>query len=96
MRLRLPHVGDRAEVRAFLGRLGLSVGELELRRGLRVAPPEQWSVVATRWDGHAERVVGMATVDERDGTPTLLAEDAAVVDLLAQALAEHAGATRAA
>jgi hypothetical protein len=96
VRLRLPHVGDRAAVRAFLGRLGLDASDLDVRRGLRVLPGGRWSVVATRWDGAAERVVGMATVEEEDGTPTLLAEDPAVVDLLARALAERAGATRAA
>ena len=92
VRLRLPHLRDRDEVHAFLGRLGLEARDLDVRRGLRWDAGTRWSVVATRWDGSAERVAGLATVDARDGHPTLLAEDAAVCDLLARALAEHAGA----
>ena len=47
--------------------------------------------IATRWDGACEQIVGIAAVDAADGAPTLLAEDPAVCDLLARALAEHAG-----
>jgi hypothetical protein len=94
IRLRLPHVGDRAEVREFLDRLGLSDHDLDVRRGLRWAPDRRWSVVATRWDGSRERIVGIATVDAEDGSPTLLADDPGVYDLLAQAIAEHAGSPR--
>lgn len=92
VRLRLPHLGDRAEVHAFLGSLGLEANDLDVRRGLRWTPGERWAVVATRFDGARERVVGLATVDPRDGTPTLLAEDPHVCDLLSRALADHAGA----
>jgi hypothetical protein len=92
VRLRLPHLGDHAGVHDFLHRLGLDAGDLDVRRGLRVAPADRWSVVATRWDGAAERIAGMASVDGSDGAPTLLAEDPAICDLLARALAERAGA----
>jgi hypothetical protein len=92
VRLRLPHVGDRPEVHAFLARLGLSSGDLDVRRGLRFSRAERWSVVATKWSGRREEIVGLATVDASDGAPTLLAEDAAVCALLAEALAERAGA----
>jgi hypothetical protein len=93
VRLRLPHASDRAGVHEFLGHLGLTAHDLDVRRGLRWAPNRRrWSVVATRWDGAGERIVGIATVDAEDGSPTLLADDAAVCDLLARALAEHAGA----
>ena len=92
VRLRLPHVGDRAQVHAFLEELGLSARDLDVRRGLRWSPDSRWSVVATRWDGAAERIVGLATVDTTDGAPTLLADDPDVVGLLARALAERAGA----
>jgi hypothetical protein len=91
VRLRLPHVGDRAAVHEFLERLGLTTGDLDVRRGLRWSPSARWSVVATRWDGARERIVGFANVDTSDGAPTLLAEDPGVVSLLARAIAEHAG-----
>ena len=92
--MRLPHVGDRAEVHAFLSRLGLAAHDLDVRRGLRWSASDRWSVVATRWDGSADRIVGLATVDVADGSPTLLADDPAVYDVLASALAEHAGSPR--
>jgi hypothetical protein len=91
VRLRLPQVSDRPALHELLARLGLSAGDLDVRRGLRWAPHAgRWSVVATRWDGVCERIVGVASVDDGDGAPTLLAEDAAVCDLLARALAERA------
>jgi hypothetical protein len=93
IRLRLPQISDRLELRAFLERLG--VADLDVRRGLRWAPQRgRWAVVATRWDGASEAIVGVAVVDDDDGMPTLLAEDPAVVDLLAQALADRAETTR--
>ena len=93
IRLRLPQVGDRDELRALLTHLG--VEDLDVRRALRWAPQSgRWSVVATRWDGMREAIVGVAMVDADDGTPTLLADDAAVCDLLAQALADRAETTR--
>jgi hypothetical protein len=58
---------------------------------LRWMPAARWSVVATRWDGTAERIAGLAAVDTSDGAPTLIAEDPAVVSLLARAIAERAG-----
>jgi hypothetical protein len=91
VRLRLPHFGDRAEVHEFLERLGLGAGDLDVRRGLQWSPAGRWSVVAMHWDGTRERIVGLATVDRSDGAPTLVAEDPAVVSLLALAIAEHAG-----
>ena len=91
VRLRLPHLRDRDEVHTFLGSLGLEANDLDVRRGLRWTPGERWAVVATRWDGARERVIGLATADG-DGTPTLLAEEPEVCDLLSQALADHAGA----
>ena len=95
VRLRLPHLGDRAELHAFLSRLGLTVHDLDVRRGLRFAPQAgRWSIVATRWTGMREEIVGVAVVEGDDGTPTLLAEDPTVCDLLAQALAERAETTR--
>jgi hypothetical protein len=92
VRLRLPHLGDRAQVHDFLQGLGLSAGDLDVRRGLRWTATSRWSVVATRWDGTTERIVGLATVDTTDGAPTLLADDPAVCRLLARAIAERAGA----
>jgi hypothetical protein len=92
VRLRLPHIGDREQVHEFLQSLGLTAGDLDVRRGLRWAAASRWSVVATRWDGSAERIVGLASVDTSDGAPTLLADDPAVVSLLARAIAERAGA----
>jgi hypothetical protein len=78
-------------VHEFLSHLGLSAHDLDVRRGLRWAPTSRrWSVVATRWNGSSERIVGIATVDTQDGAPTLLADDPAVCDLLARALAQHA------
>ena len=91
VRLRLPHVGDHAEVQEFLERLGLSARDLDVQRGLQWTPSDRWSVIATCWDGARERIVGLAIVDTSDGAPTLLAEDPDVVSLLARAIAEHAG-----
>ena len=91
IRLRLPHVSDRARVHEFLNRLGLTAHDLDVRRGLRWSADRRWSVIATRWDGTCEQLAGIATVDAEDGSPTLLAEDPAVCDLLSRALAEHAG-----
>jgi hypothetical protein len=91
IRVRLPHVGDRAAVHAFLEGLGLTAHDLDVRRGLRWSAGERWTVVATRWDGTAERIVGIAAVDLADGSPTLLADDPEVYEVLAAALAEHAG-----
>jgi hypothetical protein len=94
IRVRLPHVGDRAAVHAFLESLGLSAHDLDVRRGLRWSAGERWTVVATRFDGAAERIVGIAAVDLSDGSPTLLADDPDVYSVLANALAEHAGSPR--
>jgi hypothetical protein len=91
IRLRLPHVGDRAQVHEFLTRLGLTAHDLDVRRGLRWSADRRWTVIATRWDGACEGIVGIAAVDAEDGSPTLLAEDPAVCDILSRALAEHAG-----
>jgi hypothetical protein len=93
IRLRLPHASDRAQVHEFLSRLGLSAYDLDVHRGLRWSRTDRrWSVIATRWDGSCERIVGIAIVDANDGCPKLLADDAEVCDLLSRALAEHAGA----
>ena len=91
IRLRLPRVTDRATVHEFLTRLGLTAHDLDVRRGLRWSADRRWTVVATRRDGDGEQIVGMAAVDADDGTPTLLADDPEVCDLLSRALAEHAG-----
>lgn len=92
IRLRLPRIGDRTALREFLERLGMDADDLDVRRGLRWAPRAgRWTVVATRWNGSREEIVGLAVVDDDDGAPSLLAEDAAVCDLLAQALADRAG-----
>jgi hypothetical protein len=91
VRLRLPHLGDRAEVHEFLERLGLTARDLDVQRGLQWSAAARWSVVATRWDGSCERIVGLASVDTSDGAPTLLAEEPEIVGLLARAIAEHAG-----
>ena len=91
IRLRLPHVTDRARVHEFLSRLGLTAHDLDVRRGLRWSADRRWTVIATRWDGAAEQIAGIAVVDAEDGSPTLLAEDPAVCDLLSRALAERAG-----
>lgn len=93
IRLRLPHVTDRARVHEFLERLGLSAHELDVRRGLRWTADRRWTLIATRWNGACEQIVGIATADGEDGAPTLLAEDPAVCDLLSRALAEHAGSS---
>ena len=92
VRLRLPHVGDHEGVREFLHGLGLTAGDLDVRRGLRWSPASRWSVVATRWDGSVERIVGLLIVDTTDGAPTLIADDPGVYDLLARAIAERAAA----
>jgi hypothetical protein len=95
IRLRLPHVSDRVAMHEFLERLGLTAHDLDVRRGLRWAPNRRrWTVVATRWNGAREEIVGVAAVDEEDGAPTLLACDPEVCDLLSRALAEHAGSPR--
>jgi hypothetical protein len=95
IRLRLPRISDRAALGEFLDTLGLSTDDLDVRRRLRWAPASgRWSVVATRWDGAREQIVGLAVVDDADGSPTLLADDAAVCDLLARALAERAETAR--
>ena len=91
VRLRLPHIGDRAQVHEFLVRLGLGAHDLDVRRGLRWSADRPWTVVATRWDGAREQIVGIAVVAEEDGSPTLVADEPDVYDLLAQALTEHAG-----
>jgi hypothetical protein len=54
IRLRLPHVTDRARVHEFLERLGLSAHELDVRRGLRWSADRRWTLIATRWDGACE------------------------------------------
>jgi hypothetical protein len=92
VRIRLPHLGDRAQVHEFLRSLGLAAGDLDVRRGLRWSASSRWSAVATRWDGSVERIIGLVTVDTTDGAPTLLADDPAVCDLLARTIAERAGA----
>src|SRR5687767_53968 len=90
IRLRLPHIGDHDDLQDFLASLGLTAHDLDVRRGLRFAPQAgRWSIVATRFDGARDRIVGLAVVDDADGTPTLLADDPAVCDLLAQALADR-------
>jgi hypothetical protein len=78
-------------VHEFLTRLGLTAHDLDVRRGLRWSADRRWTVIATRWDGAGEQIVGIAAVDTSDGSPTLLAEDPGVCDLLSRALAEHAG-----
>jgi hypothetical protein len=92
VRLRVPGSRDRAEVHAFLARLGLSAGDLDVRRGLRFGDSDRWAVIATRRRGGQDEIVGLATVDASDGAPTLLADDPDVYDLLARALAERASA----
>jgi hypothetical protein len=78
-------------VQEFLAGLGLTAHDLDVRRGLRWSADRRWTVIATRWDGARERIVGIAAVDADDGSPTLLADDPDVCDLLSRALAEHAG-----
>src|SRR4051812_49242659 len=94
IRVRIPRISDRAGLRSFLERQGAD--DLDVRRHLRWAPRAGcWTVVATQWDGGRDRVVGLATIDEDfDGAPTLLADDAAVYQVLAQALADRAETAR--
>lgn len=94
VRLRLPRTSDRSEITAFLARMGVSTGDLDVRRGLRFQRGGRWSVVATRWNGARDEIVGVATVDTTDGAPTLMAHEPAVAALLAQALADHAAQAR--
>ncbi|HWT94985.1 MAG TPA: hypothetical protein VN238_18455, partial [Solirubrobacteraceae bacterium] len=83
VRLRLPRTSDRAEITGFLARMGVSTGDLDVRRGLRFQRGGRWSVVATRWNGARDEIVGVATVDTTDGAPTLMADEPAVAALLA-------------
>lgn len=94
VRLRLPRTSDRTDISAFLARMGISTGDLDVRRGLRFDRGERWAIVATRWGGSREEIVGVATVDASDGAPMLLADEPAVTALLAQALADHAARGR--
>lgn len=94
IRLRIPHVSDRPQLRELLERL--DAHDLDVRRSLHWAPRAgRWTVVATRWSGSREELVGLAMVDEASGgAPVLLADDAGVCDLLARALADRADTTR--
>lgn len=90
VRLRLARPADRDALAALLAELGVSAGEMDLRRAVRFAPFRRWGIVATAWDGAAEQVAGFAALG--DEGETVLAPHPAVRALLRQALAEHAPA----
>lgn len=62
MRLRLPHVSDRAALHELLAAFGLTADDFDVRRALRWSP-ERPVVVAVAWDGSVERLVGFAAGD---------------------------------
>jgi hypothetical protein len=62
VRVRLPIASDRDGLHELLASLGLSASDMDVRRALRWTP-ERPVVVAVRWDGAAERVVGFASED---------------------------------
>ena len=73
VRVRLPLAADRQAVHDLLRSLGLSAGELELRRALRCDPGRRAAAVAVSWDGVQQRVVGFGSLDVRTGALTLVA-----------------------
>ena len=91
VRLRLPVARDRDALHELLGRIGVAVEDLDLRRALRWTPHRRVAIVATAWDGSHETVAGFAAVDTPGGEPTVIGEPA-VAPLLLEALAGHASA----
>lgn len=72
MRVRLPLASDRDGLHELLGSLGLAADDLEARRALRWSPDRR-VVVAVRWDGAAERLVGFASRDTLIAPPEVAA-----------------------
>ena len=69
LRVRLPLTGDRDALHELLAAYGLSASDLDVRRALRWTP-DRPVVVAARWDGAVERLVGYAALGE---APTVVA-----------------------
>lgn len=96
IRLRLPHSGDRAELRALHGRLGLQADDLEIGRALRFDPRTRTTLCATVWVGGRETVVGYATTTRgARQAETVLADERlapGVGAIVRAALAAHAAA----
>jgi hypothetical protein len=69
VRLRLPLASDRAGLHELLASFGVTASDLAVRRALRWSP-DRPVVVAVRWDGAVERLVGYAALGE---APTVLA-----------------------
>lgn len=86
VRLRHPHLRDRAGVVALLQRVGLDVEELDLQRGLRFDPRTRAVVCATLWNGAGESVVGLAAITYGADRADLLIADNAMAPGLAAAL----------
>ena len=97
VRLRLPRLTDPPALRALAARRGRTMEELEARRALRSVVGRRVALCATAWDGHHERLVGVAAADlTGDGRTVLADEDAfpGLSDLLERALTEQASAWR--
>jgi hypothetical protein len=86
VRLRLARSLDRDGLGRLLAGLGLEAGDFELRRSLRCSPGRCWAIAATEWDGTAEQLVGLGTLDVAAQGETLLAPDRDVRALLHEAL----------
>jgi hypothetical protein len=88
VRLRHPHLRDRAGVLALLDRVGLGTEELDLQRALRFDPRTRAVVCATRWHGASASIVGLAGITYGAELPDLLIADDALAPGLASALTD--------
>jgi hypothetical protein len=93
VRLRIVRPGDRAAIRALLGRIGARGPELEAARLVRTDPRHRLVVVATGLVGSAETVLGVGEIeldaDRRDPRPRTYVDDVltgGLDELLANAL----------
>ena len=87
VRLRLPHLADRAALHELLAEHGVAAEDLEVRRALRWSPSRA-VVVATRWDGGVETLAGFAALERESGAVTLIAWPD-VAPVLRRALREY-------
>lgn len=90
MRLRLARLRDREAVHGLLDRLGLVADDLDVRRLVRCTPGRCLTVAALAWEDGHERLAGVGSLAVGPGELTLLADDPAVAELLAEALRGHA------
>ena len=92
VRLRLARSLDRQGLAALLTDLGLTADELDVRRLLRCEPGRCWAIVATRWDGMVDQLVGFGSLEASSGRVTLLSGDPEITALVDTALHQRADA----